>query len=217
LKQKEDNMAKTSAQEFLEITDIREGIMILRDKSLRGILMVSSLNFALKSKEEQEAIIYQFQDFLNSLDFFCQIIIHSQRLNLAGYIEKLKDLETQQPNELLKMQTKTYREFIESLVATGKIMTKNFYVIIPFYPIELKGLIPGKKPVQKEVLVETEFQKAKTQLLQRIEFVILGLRRCGLNAVLLNSEEIIELFWNFYHPKEAEVGYYPSIPPELIR
>ena len=211
-------MAKASAQEFLEIADIREGVMILKDKSLRSIMLISSLNFALKSEEEQAAIIYQFQNFLNSLDFFCQIIVHSQRLNLTGYIEKLKDLETSQPNELLKMQTRDYREFIENLVATGTIMTKSFYLIVPFYPLELRGLIPGKeKKLEGLTLSGSEFQKCKTLLLQRMEFLLLGLRRCGLNAVLLNSEEIIELFWNFYHPKEAEVGYYPSIPPEIIK
>jgi len=211
-------MPGTSAQEFLEIADVREGVMILKDKSLRGILMVSSLNFALKSEEEQSAIIYQFQNFLNSLDFFCQVVVHSQRLNLAGYIEKLRELETKQPNELLKMQTKGYREFIESLVATGTIMTKSFYLIVPFYPLELGGFVKGKeKKLEGLTLSESQFQRCKTLLLQRLEFLALGLRRCGLNVVLLNSEEIIELFWNFYHPKEAEVGYYPLIPPELLK
>jgi type IV secretory pathway VirB4 component len=210
-------MPKAPTQEFLEIAEIKEGVVILKDKSLRGVLMISSLNFAVKSKDEQEAILYQFQNFLNSLDFLCQIIVHSQRLNLTGYFDKLKGLEEKQPNELLKLQTKNYREFIQGLVSTGTIMNKNFYVIIPFYPVELKGLIPGKKPVQREAMAEAEFQKAKSQLLQRMEFLILGLRRCGLNAAILNSQEIIELFWSFYHPKEAEMGYYPSIPPELIK
>lgn len=210
-------MAKAAAQEFLEIAEIKEGVVILKDKSLRGILMVSSLNLAVKSRDEQEAILYQFQNLLNSLDFFCQIIVHSQRLNITGYLDKLKEQEEKQPNELLKLQTKNYREFIQGLVSTGTIMTKNFYVIVPFYPVELKGLIPGKKTSQKEIMAEAEFQKAKSQIEQRMEFLILGLRRCGLNAAILNNQEIIELFWSFYHPKEAEMGYYPSIPPELIK
>lgn len=210
-------MPKAPTQEFLEIAEIKEGVVILKDKSLRGVLMVSSLNLAVKSRDEQEAILYQFQNLLNSLDFFCQIIVHSQRLNITGYLDKLKEQEEKQPNELLKLQTKNYREFIQGLVTTGTIMTKNFYVIVPFYPVELKGLIPGKKPSQKEILAEAEFQKAKGQLEQRMEFLILGLRRCGLNATILNSEELIELFWSFYHPREAEMGYYPSIPPELIK
>jgi len=209
-------MMKAPTQQFLEIAEIKEGVIVLKDKSLRGILMVSSLNLAVKSSDEQEAILYQFQNFLNSLDFFCQIIVHSQRINIIGYFDKLKDLEEKQPNELLKLQTKNYREFIQSLVTAGTIMTKNFYVIVPFYPIELKGLVPGKK-TSKETMAEFQFQNAKSQLLQRMEFLILGLRRCGLNAAMLNSQEIIELFWSFYHPKEAEMGYYPSIPPELIK
>ena len=100
---------KSSTQEFLEIDQIREGVIVLKNKGLRGALMVSSLNFALKSEEEQNAIIYQFQNFLNSLDFSCQIIIQSRKLNITGYLDKLKDLEKKQKNELLKAQTGEYR------------------------------------------------------------------------------------------------------------
>ena len=127
-------MPKAQTQQFLEIEQIREGVVVLRDKTLRGILMVSSLNFALKSEEEQNAIIYQFQEFLNSLDFSCQILIQTRRLNITGYLDKLKELEEKQENELLKIQTRGYREFIASMIKEGVIMTKNFYIIIPFIP-----------------------------------------------------------------------------------
>lgn len=213
-------MAKTPTQEFLEIADIRGGVVILKNKTLRGVLMTSSLNFVLESEEGQAAILHQFQNFLNSLDFSCQIIIQSRRLNITGYIEMLKDLEQKQVNELLKMQTKGYYEFIQDLVSAGTIMTKDFYLVVPFYPIELRGISPTGEFFQKTktlALPEKEFQRCKTQLLQRMEFLILGLRRCGLNAVALSTEELIELFWGLYHPKEAEVGYYPGIPPELIK
>ena len=126
-------MPKVATQQFLEIDQIREGIVILKDKSLRGVMMVSSLNFALTSEEEQNAIIYQFQSFLNSLDFSCQIVTQTRKLNITGYIEKIRELEKNQENELLKIQTASYREFIETLVAGGSIMSKSFFVVVPFY------------------------------------------------------------------------------------
>ena len=123
-------MPQLSTQQFLEVEQIREGMVILKNRGLRGIMMVSSLNFALKSDEEQAAIIYQFQSFLNSLDFSCQIIVQSRRLNITGYLDKIKELEIKQTNELLKIQTKGYHNFIKELVAAGTIMTKSFFVVI---------------------------------------------------------------------------------------
>jgi type IV secretory pathway VirB4 component len=204
-------MPAFTTQQFLEFEDIREGVIILKDRSLRGILLVSSLNFALKSREEQEAIIYQFQNFLNSLDFPIQILVQSRRVNITGYLEKIEELEKKQKTELLKHQTREYKKFIESLVGAGDIYTKQFFVIVPFYPAELTV---GKK--KKISLTDETFEKFKLQLWQRLEFVALGLKRCGLQCVPLTTNELIEVFWSFYHSKEAEVGYYPEIPPELI-
>ena len=210
-------MVKISAQDFLEIDQIREGIVILKDKSLRGVMMVNSLNWALTSEEEQDAIIYQYQNFLNSLDFSCQIIAQTRRLNVAGYIEKLNELEKTQQNELLKVQTTGYRQFIEELIGSGSIMTKSFYVVIPFYMAAVSASKKSGNPlrVQLPKLTEEEFQRCKAQLWQRIEFVALGLKRCGLKTVPLTTTELIELFWALYHPQEAEVGFYPELPPEL--
>lgn len=210
-------MPKKTTQELLEIDQIREGVILLKNKALRGVLMVSSLNFALKSEDEQNATIYQFQSFLNSLDFPCQIIVQSRRLNITGYIEKLKDLEKGQENELLKIQTTSYREFIESIIKEGVIMTKTFFIVIPFTLLEAQGA-PSSAFVKKpgvSALTENEFQRCRTQLWQRMEFLAMGLRRCGLQAIPLTTLELIELFWGLYHPQEAEVGYYPEIPPEL--
>jgi len=208
-------MAEITTQQFLEIEEIKQGLVILRDKSLRGILMVSSLNFALKSEEEQNAIIYQFQGFLNSLDFSIQLFVQSRRLNMTGYLDKLKELEEKQENELLKVQTAEYRKFVSGLLAEGIIMTKNFFVVVPFTLIEIPGM--GKKERKGiSVLTEEQFQRAKSQILQRMEFVALGLKRCGLQAAPLNTSELIELFWSLYHPEEAEVGYFPEILPEFL-
>ena len=214
-------MGKASTQQFLEVEQIREGVVVLKNKSIRGVVMVSSLNFALKSDEEQTAIIYQFQNFLNSLDFPLEIIVQSRILNITGYLDKLKQLEKAQENELLKVQTAEYQKFIKDLIAGGQILSKNFFVVVPFTLIEIPGFKSAKglfgKPKAVQAPSENQFQRAKSQLWQRIEFVASGLRRCGLTAAPLNTEEIIELFWSLFHPKQAEVGYYPEIPPELIQ
>jgi len=210
-------MAQGSTQQFLEIDRIKQGVVVLRNKSLRGVVMVSSLNFALKSDEEQNAIIYQFQNFLNSLDFPLEIVVQSRRLNITGYLDKLKDLERAQKNELLKMQTAEYQKFVRDLIAGGAIMSKTFYVVVPFTLVEIPGMGGGKKREGATTEpTEEQFQRAKSQLWQRMEFVALGLRRCGLQCVPLNTSELIELFWSQYHPEEAEVGYYPEIPPEIL-
>jgi len=204
-------------QEILEIEDIRSGVVVLKNGTLRGLLLVSSTNFVLKSTEEQNSVIYQFQGFLNSLDFSCQIICQSRRLNLTGYLEKLKNLEIKQTNPLLKFQTADYHKFIQQFVENQEIFIKNFFVIIPYSSLAITGFsLPGKKesPIQ---VSEAVFQRAKEQLLQRMEFVALGLRRCGAQSVPLTTSELIELFWSLHHSQEAEIGYYPEIPNELIK
>ena len=214
-------MSQAATQQFLEIDQIREGVILLRNKGMRGVLMASSQNFALKSEEEQEATIYQFQNFLNSLDFSLEIIVQSRILNITGYLDKLKELEKGQEIELLKIQTAEYRNFIKDLIAGGQILSKNFFVVIPFTLIEVPGLKSAKglfgKKGETGTFTESHFQRAKSQLWQRMEFVSSGLRRTGLQAVPLNTSELIELFWSLYHPEEAEVGYYPELPPELIK
>jgi len=208
-------MPKISTQNFLEFDQIRNGIIILKNKGLRMVLMVSSLNFALKSDEEQNAILYQFQDFLNSLDFSCQIIIQSRQLNITGYLDKLGKIEKKETNELLQIQIGEYRKFINQIMSGGSIMQKAFYVIIPFSIMETQ-MTQGKRKLSKTLtLTEGAFQRARIQLLQRVEFTSLGLRSCGLEAIPLNNLELIELFWGLYHQSEAEQGYFPEFPAEL--
>jgi len=213
-------MPQASTQQFLEVDQIREGTVVMKNKSLRGVIMVSSQNFALKSEEEQQAIIYQFQNFLNSLDFSLEVVVQSRRLNITGYLEKLKEMEKKHENELLKIQTAEYQKFIQELIVGGSIMSKNFFAVVPFTLVEIPGMQATKGFLGKPQSVsptEDQFQRAKAQLWQRMEFVALGLRRCGLQCIPLNTSELIELFWSLYHPEEAEVGYYPEIPPELIQ
>ena len=220
-------MAESASQSFLEVKDIREGVLVLKNGSIRGVLMVSSLNFALKSEEEQTAIIYAFQSFLNSLDFFCQIVIQSRNINITPYLDSIKDLEERQTNELLRKQTASYREFIKNMVVGDVVMTKNFFVVVPYALMEIFGIksagqqfnpfknISGNQKEQE--MKDEDFQRCKTQLWQRMEYLAMGLRRCGLEAVPLTTPELIELFWSIHHPDQAEVGYYPEILPELLK
>ncbi|OGZ19059.1 MAG: hypothetical protein A2Z68_00745, partial [Candidatus Nealsonbacteria bacterium RBG_13_38_11] len=174
---------------------------------------VSSLNFALKSDDEQKAIIYQFQNFLNSLDFSIEIVLQSRILNITGYIDKLKEIERIQDNELMKIQTAEYRKFITELIGGRQILSKTFFLTVPFTLVEMPKFA-GKKEIDFN---DSHFQRAKSQLWQRMEFVAVGLRRCGLQCSPLNTLELIELFWSLHHPEESEVGYYPDIPPEIIK
>jgi len=216
-------MAESATQAFLEVRDIREGVLLLKNNSIRGIMMVSSINFALKSEEEQTAVIYAFQTFLNSLDFFCQIVIQSRNINITPYLDGLKDLEDKQTNSLLKEQTSTYREFIKNMVIGDVVMTKSFYIVIPYNLMEILGVKAAGSNLfstgaqQNQPMKDEEFQRCKTQLWQRMEYVSMGLRRCGLEAIPLTTPELIELFWSIHHPDQAEVGYYPEILPELLK
>jgi len=212
-------MANTSTQNFLEIAEIKEGTLVLKTGQLRSVLMVSSANFALKSAEEQQATIFQFQNFLNSLDFPLQIVVQSRRLNITGYLDGLKTLEQNQQNELLRAQTADYRAFVGQLISGASIMAKNFFVVVPFSLGEVVGAVQKEKGQKKKTskLSDQQFERMKNQLWQRMEFAALGLRRAGLQVVPLSTEELIELFWSWHHPQEAEVGYYPEIPPEVLK
>ena len=218
-------MPVSSTQEFLEIEDIKEGVILLKNKELRGVLMISSLNFALKSEEEKEGIIYGFQSFLNTLDFSCQIVVQSRKLNITSYLDELTDLEKKQKTELLKIQTAEYRDFIKNLTEKSTIMTKNFFLAVPYRLAELLGvkaitktrLFQIGKAEKEAFLTDEDFQRCKSQLWSRMEYAAAGLRRCEIEAVPLNTAELIELFWSWHHPEEAEIGYYPEILPELLK
>lgn len=208
-------MAKSSTQDLIDVDTVREGVIVLKGGSLRSILMCSSQNFALKSEDEQQAIIFQFQNFLNSLDFHAQVLVQSRKLNIADYLEKLKLLEEQQQNELLKLQTAEYRKFVASLIEGSAIMTKTFYVTISYDPViqSKRGLFSFLK--RSATFENSDFERARNQLFQRVGFVMDGLRRTGIKAVPLNTYETIELLWGFYNPDEAELGKVPEIPQEI--
>jgi hypothetical protein len=208
-------MSIKSTQSFIPIKQIREGVTVLNTGGIRGILMVSSINIALKSPDEQKAIIDRFQAFLNSLDFTCQIIVQSRKTNITGYIEKIKKIEKKQTNQLLQQQTAGYRQFLEDFIEKESIYSKRFFVVVPYNPSGIE--FSKRKKQTEEDITEDGFRHGKRQLYQRMEFVALGLRRCGLHSVPLTTVEIIELFWSVFHSKSAEKGYYPEFPEELTR
>lgn len=198
-------------QQFVEIEEIKDGTIILKNGSLRRVLIVSGINFELKSEEEQNIIIYAFQEFLNALDFSVQLVIHSRRLNIEGYLNKLRKRKNQEENELLKNQIAEYIEFINSFIQSNPVMTKTFFAVVPYDPIVVPS--GGKKifdflkfgPLKnKTALSEKTFEEKLTQLNQRTDQVIEGLSRIGLRVVALEDEELIELFYNLYNPESRE-------------
>jgi len=199
-----------STQQFVEIEDIRDGVVILKNGSLRTILMVSGINFELKSEEEQNAVTYAYQNFLNSLDFSVQLVIHSRKLNIENYLNKLAERQNQEANELLKNQISEYIEFVRSFVELNAVMAKTFFAVVPYDSIVIPG--GGKKILNffkfgskaKTPLLEETLEQKISQLSQRTEQVINGLSQIGLRVVALNDEELIELFYNLYNPENME-------------
>jgi len=200
-------MPKDNIQQIVDIADIRDNVIILKNKALRAILMVSSINFALKSKDEQKAVIYAFQQFLNSLDFPVQIFAQSRQLKIAKYLKILKEKEEAQENELLRLQTAEYSEFVKGLVGMANIMRKSFYIIVPFAAIEakresaVKKFVQAFKPAKKVIFTEEAFLRYKEQLWQRLDHVANGLASAGLKVEALDTENILELFYNLYNPE----------------
>ena len=201
-----------STQEFIPIKEIRDDVFILKDGSLHMILMASTLNFALKSEEEQNAIIMQYQNFLNSLDFSVQFFIQSRKLNTDSYIAMLAEAEKNQDNELMKIQTKEYIEFIKNFVKISNVMAKAFYISIPYSTagMEVKKNFVGNlmSGFSKKTARQTadRFEENKVQLQQRADIVSQGLARVGVRVAPLNTEELIELFYELFNPGEKEKG-----------
>jgi hypothetical protein len=174
--------------------------------------MVAGINFELKSEEEQNIITAGYQDFLNSLDFSIQIAIHSRKINIDGYLEKMKIRREKEPNELLRNQIDEYIEYIKGFVKENEIMTKAFFVVVPYEGGGVKEIKKGvmgffgrKSKDGKKSKQESEEQKI-VQLRQRIDQTLSGLERMGLRAVVLNDQELTELYYNLYNPESAKRG-----------
>ena len=196
------------AQQFVPFREVRGGIMSMKDGGIRALLMCSSINFALKSQDEQHAILEQFQQFLNTLDFSLQIYVQSRELNIQPYLALLRAREPQQDNDLMKVQLREYIGFVENFTKEVDIMTKSFFVVIPYAPATInikggRGNIWRKKSTNDAVVEQTRFEEDRTQIEQRIAVVEQGLNRLGIRTVLLGTNEVIELFYHLFNPGES--------------
>ncbi len=207
-------MATTNAtQEFVPIKEVRDGIVMLKDGGMRAIILCSSMNFSLKSADEKQAVLLQFQDFLNSLDFSIEILVQSRKLDIRPYIALLEEREKAQENSLMKIQVREYIEFIRSFTESTNIMTKHFFIVVPYTPailtpasasgVIISGLRIGKKSeeVQKR---DASFEEDRSQLEERLSVVEQGLVRTGIRVARLGTEEVIELFYKAFNPGETE-------------
>jgi hypothetical protein len=199
-------MSKNATQEFVPIDDVRDGIVMLKDGGMRGILMASSINFALKSDDERQAILLQFQDFLNSLDFSVQILVQSRRLDIRPYITLLEGRYKEQTNDLMKIQIEQYIAFIKSFTESTSIMTKNFFIVIPYDAAMIKtgGKFSFGGGQKSDGAKEEDFEERKNQLEQRMGVVEQGLVRCGVRVAKLGTDEVVELFYKIFNPGESE-------------
>ena len=205
-----------STQNFLQIAEIRDGIVIMSDGSFRSVVMVKSINFDLMSQSEQEAVEYSYQGFLNSLYFPIQIFIRSQKVDLQPYISKLDKIRSEHDNMLLALLMEDYISYIDQLGQQTNIMDKKFYIVIPYFPrvdaqkalSQSKNFITGLVSLfdskeQHVVINEEELEKAKTELRNRVQAVLSGLIQSGIQGLPLDTQELIELYYDTYNPDTA--------------
>ncbi len=207
---KPDKLAKkkvsASTQQYLDILEIKEDTVVMRDGTLRAVILASSINFALKSEDEQNAIISAYVGFLNNIDHNLQIVIQSRELDIKNYLSGLKQKEREQTNELLKVQTAEYIQYIGELISMGKIMSKRFYVVISYNPLsdKRKGFFSSMaevfKPVSLVRMKEEVFTRRRVKLTRRVNNIISGLSSMGVSSAPLDTQSLIELFYNTYNP-----------------
>ncbi|HEY4488982.1 MAG TPA: hypothetical protein VJA87_00650 [Candidatus Paceibacterota bacterium] len=202
-------VSSRASQSFVPVEEVRSGIVILKDGGYRGIMMCSSLNFALKSDDEQKAIIGGFQNFLNTLDFSVEIVIHSRKTDIRPYLGLLEERMGAQTNELMRVQVREYIGFIRNFIEGADIMTKTFYIVVPYSGGSPKAVtsalsfIGGAKK-EEGATGDTSFEESRVQLEQRMALVQGGLGSAGIRAVPLGTEEIIELLYRSFNVSENE-------------
>ncbi|MEK7644201.1 MAG: hypothetical protein AAB390_02770, partial [Patescibacteria group bacterium] len=194
-----------STQSHINIARIQDGVVITKDGGLRMVLLVTAVNFALKREEEQNALVYQYQNFLNSLTFAIQIVVQSRQLDLTGYLAKLDQRLAAQTNELLQIQTADYIDFVKKMISMANIMDKKFFIVIPYNPTNLASrsffdrlLHPNKTAPDIGL---AEFKRFREELLQRINVVMSGLAPMGLRSVPLDTQQLIELYYQTFNPE----------------
>ncbi len=203
--------AGKSTQQSLLISEIKDGVVILRDGSIRGVILGSAINFELMSSQEQQGIEMAYQSFLNSLHFPIQIVIRSERIDLSAYIERMQTKRTEQANELLGALMDDYIANVKSLVDEVNIMDKQIYIVVPYFP----GVVSGKTPALVKNLknaystpaditvTEEDFKAYKQELSERMALVTSGLGQIGIRALALGTQELVDLYYTWYNPDVA--------------
>jgi len=213
-----------NSQDLVDIEDIRDSIVLLKGGGMCQLVMVGGTNFALKSEEEQNVIVQGYQNFLNALDYQVQIVIHSRKINIERYLSLLENRRGDEPSGLLRNQITEYQEFIRGFVSQFAIMRKMFIIVVPFYPVSLPSAssvtssLPffGKKKDAEgaKASAEEQFRENAGQLSQRVEAVVEGIRQIGLEATVLENQELVELYYNFYNPDTVERNDVPVPSPQ---
>ena len=203
-----------STQNTLLLSEVRDNMVIMADGSFRAVVACKSINFDLMSSREREGVEYSYQNFLNSLNYPVQIIVRSQRIDIGPYIEKLVQIRQNQDNMLLNVLMDDYINFIDVLSQEANIMDKSFFIAIPYYPSgDISNFVEkGKgffdklfaRPQNIVTKIDAEtYDKAKTEVKNRVDGVMAGLFQLGVQSVQLNTKELGELYYNFYNPDTA--------------
>ncbi|MCA9332305.1 hypothetical protein KDA00_00325 [Candidatus Saccharibacteria bacterium] len=205
-----------STQNTLQIAEVRDGIVIMNDGSFRAVVMAKSINFDLMSPQERDAVEFSYQGFLNSLYFPIQIFVNSRKVDLRPYIEKLDKIRSEHDNMLLALLMEDYIGYIDALAQQTNIMDKKFYVVIPFFPVAdiqqaitqsknfFTGLVDMFSSKEQHVTInEQDLEKGKDELRNRVQAVLNGLKDSGIQALPLDTQELIELYYDVYNPDTA--------------
>jgi hypothetical protein len=199
-----------STVKYLDVWEVKDNVVILKNGTMRGVLLVSSVNFALKSEDEQVAVIQAYTSFLNTLNYTLQIVVQSRKLDIENYLDRLKVQEKSQVNELLKMQTQDYIQYIKELVELSDIMSKRFYIVIPYDPGGAKGqnffskIKAAFSPTSVITLKQKKFDEYRSELQKRVDYVMDGLSSVGLKSIQLDTQGLIELYYNTYNPRVSD-------------
>jgi len=198
-----------ATQEFVPIKEVRDGIIVLKNGDMRAIVLANAVNLSLKSDDEQKATIMQFQGFLNTLDFPIQISVQSRRLDIRPYLLTLENRMKVQNEPLLKIQTKEYIEFIRNFTETVAIMTKNFFIVVPYTHMNLPQqskfldkLFGRRNAEETRKADQADFEEKRSQLEERVRVIQQGLSRCGINSAQVGTEEVVEIFYKVFNPGE---------------
>ncbi len=210
------NKTISSTQSYLDIAEIRDDVVVAKDGSVRQVLLASSINFALKSEDEQNAILSGYLSLLNSLDFSLQIVVQSRTLNIDAYLEDLKQRASEQTNDLLRTQIQEYRSFVSELVTLGDIMGKRFYIVVPYHPGKdakksfVAQLSTVFSPGKIITLSEKIFARYQEKLASRVNTVSSALASLGVTAVVLPTQSLIELYYGSYNPELSQIQKLPA-------